>query len=303
MEKDLTKPAEETFLPGRRALLALLPILLAPGARAAAPLPVVASFSILGDMVREVAGPLASVHALVGPDADVHVYQPRPADLLALRRAGLVVMNGLDLEGWLTRLLPASGTKAPVVVAASAVTPRHLGQGIDPHAWQNPLNGVLYARAIAAGLARVLPAQAAEVAARAAAYEKQLTALDAEIAALVATVPPERRRILTSHDAFFYYGARYGIEFIGVQGLDTEFEPSAAAIAALIRQIKAEHIRAVFVENMTNPALIRMVARESGVRVGEEVYSDALSRPTGPAATYVQLLRTNTHRFVAAMLS
>ncbi len=285
----------------RRALLASLPALLAAPVLAAAPLAVVASFSILADMAAEVAGPLASVRSLVGRDQDVHVYQPRPADLLAIRSAGLVVMNGLDLEGWLTRLLPASGTKAPVVVAAEKVTPRHLGQGLDPHAWQNPQNGVLYVHAIAAALARALPAQADDIAARATRYEQELTALDAEIAAEVAKVPPGKRRILTSHDAFFYYGTRYGIEFIGVQGLDTEFEPSAAAIAALIRQIREQHIRAVFVENMANPALIDMVARESGVKPGPRVYSDALSRRSGPAATYAAMLRTNTQRFVAAM--
>lgn len=285
----------------RRALLLSGPALLAAPARAGGPLPVVASFSILADMASEVAGTDASVRALVPADADVHAYQPRPSDLMALRAAGLVVTNGLGLEGWLDRLLPASGTPAPVVVAAAQVTPRRLGGGVDPHAWQDPRNGILYVRAIAAGLIRVLPGQAAEIAGRAEAYARAIAETDAWIAREIATVPPERRRILTSHDAFFYFGARYGIDFVAVQGTDTEAEPSAAAIAALVRQIRAEGIRAVFVETMTNPRLARVVAQESGAVLGPAVYSDALSPPGGPADTYLKMFRHNVTLFVQAM--
>jgi zinc/manganese transport system substrate-binding protein len=262
---------------------------------------VVASFSILADMTREVGGPAVGVRSLVPADGDVHVYEPRPSDLLAIRGAALVVTNGLGLEGWLDRLLAASGTPAPVVVAAAGVTPRRLGAGVDPHAWQDPRNGMIYARAIAEGLARVMPGQAAEIRARAEDYAGRIAAMDAWIAQQVATVPPARRRILTSHDAFFYFGARYGIEFIGVQGIDTESEPSAAAMAALVRQIRAEGIKAVFVENMTSPRLARMVARESGAVLGPVVYSDALSPPGGPADTYLRMFHHNVTQFVQAM--
>ncbi len=283
----------------RRTLLLSAPALLA--ARAAPVLPVVASFSILADMVHEIGGPAVAVRSLVPADGDVHVYEPRPSDLLALRGAALVVTNGLGLEGWLERLLPASGTTAPVVVAASGVTPRRLGEGVDPHAWQDPRNGILYAHAIADGLVRVAPDQAAELRAREAAYARRIAETDAWIGQQVATVPPERRRILTSHDAFFYFGARYGIEFIGVQGIDTESDPSAAAIAALVRRIRAEKITAVFVETMTSPRLARTVARESGAVLGGEVYSDALSPPGGPADTYLKMFRHNVTLFVQAM--
>lgn len=283
----------------RRALLVSLPALLA--AAPAGPLPVVASFSILADIVREVGGAAVSVRALVGPDADVHAFEPRPSDLMALRGAGLVVVNGLGLEGWLERLLPAAGGAAPVVVAASAVTPRRLDDGVDPHAWQDPRNGMLYARAIAAGLAGVLPAQAGTILARAEDYARRIAETDAWIGQQVASVPPGQRRILTSHEAFSYYGARYGIAFIGVQGIDTEAEPSAAAIAVLLRQIRALGIRAVFVENMTSPRLARMVAADSGAVLGGTVYSDALSPPGRPADTYLRMLRHNTTLFVQAM--
>jgi zinc/manganese transport system substrate-binding protein len=285
----------------RRDLLLSLPALLAAPARASAKLPVVASFSILADITREVAGPAAAVRSLVPPDGDVHIYEPRPSDLLAIRGAALVVTNGLGLEGWLTRLLPASASKALVVVAAAAVTPRHMDEGLDPHAWQDPRNGILYVRAIADGFAAIAPDQAAAIRARANDYARRIAAMDAWIAQQMATVPPEQRRILTSHDAFFYFGARYGIEFIGVQGIDTESEPSAAAIAALVRQIRAEKVKAVFVENMANPALVRTVARESGVVLGPAVYSDALSPPGGPADSYLKMFRYNVTQFVKAM--
>ena len=253
----------------RRHLLFALPALLGLPARAAAPLPVVASFSILADITHEVAGPLAVVRSLVPTDGDVHVYEPRPSDLLAIRGAALVVTNGLGLEGWMTRLLPASGTKARVVVAAAAVVPRHMDEGLDPHAWQDPRNGILYVRAIADGLAAVAPDQAGAIRARADAYARRIAETDAWIAEQIATVPPPQRRILTSHDAFFYFGARYRRSTSSAcRGSTQDSEPSAADIAALVRQVRAEGVKAVFVENMASPALIRTVARESGVVLG-----------------------------------
>ena len=285
----------------RRALLLSALAWCGSPARAAPALPVVATFSILADMTREVGGPAVAVRSLVPADSDPHVYEPRPSDLQAIRAAALVVTNGLGLEGWLDRLLPASGTRAPVVVAAAGVTPRRLGAGVDPHAWQDPRNGILYARAIAEGLVGVAPDEEATIRARVEDYVRRIAETDAWIERQVAAVPPEQRRILTSHDAFFYLGARYGIEFIGVQGIDTEAEPSAAAIAALVRQIRALGIKAVFVETMTSPRLARAVARESGAVLGGEVYSDALSPPGGPADSYLKMFRHNVTLFVAAM--
>ena len=285
----------------RRALLFSALASCGAPARAAPTLPVVATFSILADMTREVGGPAVAVRSLVPADSDPHVYEPRPSDLQAIRAAAMVVTNGLGLEGWLDRLLAASGTRAPVVVAAAGVAPRRLGAGVDPHAWQDPRNGILYARAIAEGLVGVAPDEAAAIRTRAEDYVRRIAETDGWIERQVATVPPARRRILTSHDAFFYLGARYGIEFIGVQGIDTEAEPSAAAIAALVGQIRALGIKAVFVETMTSPRLARTVARESGAVLGGEVYSDALSPPGGPADSYLKMFHHNVTLFVEAM--
>lgn len=273
---------------------------------AAAPaLPVIASFSILADMVRQIGGSAVAVATLVPADGDAHDYQPKPSDLRALNGARLVVLNGLGLEGWMDRLLQASGYAGPVVIATQGITARrmdaHGGMATDPHAWQDLRHGVIYARNIADGLVRADPANAAIYRAGLAGYVGETERTDAWTLAQLADIPADRRKILTSHDAFGYFGARYGIEFQGVQGIDTEAEPSARGIAALVRQIRAENIRAVFVENMTNPKLAQAVARETGAVVGPVVYSDALSPPGGPADTYLGMFRHNVPLFARAM--
>ena len=289
----------------RRSLLAALTV--APlVARAAGPLRVVASFSILADLTREVGGNAVSVEALVGPDGDVHVYEPRPRDLRTLLAAGLLVRNGLGLEGWMDRLTGAADFKGKVVVAAEKVTPRTMtgdGGGIatDPHAWQDPSDAILYVQAIAAGLAAADPANAGLYGNSAERYAGRIAAADKWIEATLAPIPADRRRIITTHDAFGYYGARYRVEFLAAEGISTEFEPSAKAIAALVRQIKRENVRAVFIENMTSPRMAQMLARESGAVLGGTVYSDALSPPGGPAASYLEMLRHNTTLFAGAM--
>jgi zinc/manganese transport system substrate-binding protein len=273
----------------------------AADAEPASALQVVASFSILADMVREVGGPAVSVKSLVPTDGDAHTYQPRPSDLRSLQAAGLVVMNGLGMEGWMDRLLPSAGITGPVVIASAGVTARRMGEGTDPHAWQDPANGVLYANNIAAGLAKADPAKAEFYRARAQDYTGQITQAGTWIDRQLAGVPKAKRKILTSHDAFFYFGARYHIEFHGIEGLDTETEPSAGQIATLIRLIKAENIKAVFVENMTSPRLAQMIARETGAVLGPTVYSDALSPPQGPASTYLKMFNHNVPLFARAM--
>jgi zinc/manganese transport system substrate-binding protein len=291
----------------RRSFIAALG--LAPfAARAAGPLRVVASFSILGDLTRQVGGNGVAVETLVGPDGDVHVYEPRPKDLRRLMAASVLVRNGLGLEGWMDRLTEAAGFKGKVVVAASSVTPRTMQENggaltTDPHAWQDPRNGVLYVQAIAAGLAGVDAPNAAAYRGTAEFYTGRIRDMDAWIAAAFAPMPAERRRIITTHDAFGYYGARYGVEFLSAEGISTEFEPSAKAIAALVAQIKRENVRAVFIENMTSPRMAQMLARETGAVLGGTVYSDALSPAGGPATTYLDMLRHNTGLFVAAMRS
>lgn len=294
----------------RRGFLALLPFL-ATSARGA-PLPVmlpavVASFSILADMARVVGGDAVGVGTLVPTDGDPHVWQPKPADMRAVAAARVLVENGLGLEGWMVRLPAAAGFHGVRITAANAVKPRTMtedGKRItDPHAWQDPRNGVLYVRAIQAGLAKAVPEAADGFAARADAYVAEIARTDDWITQQYAAIPQSQRRILTSHDAFGYYGARYGITLLAVQGISTEGEPSAHDIARLITQVRREHVRAVFVENMTDPRLAKTVAQEAGAVLGPTVYSDALSAPDGPAGTYLSMLRYNTMQFTAAMVS
>ena len=287
----------------RRSLLCAAAAVIAGPVRAAQPLEVVATFSILADMTRQIGGTGVAVKSLVPADGDAHVYQPLPSDLRSLRDAGLVVMNGLSMEGWMERLLPAAGTSAAVVIASDGVVPRRMQAGADPHAWQDPANGVIYAGNIADGLARADPARGDLYRARARDYAAAIRQTGDWIERQLSGLPKAKRKILTSHDAFFYFGARYGIEFHGIEGIDTEAEPSAQQIAVLVKLIRAEGIKAVFVENMTSPRLAQMIARETGAVLGAAVYSDALSAPDGPAPTYLRMFRHNTALFAKAMLA
>jgi len=274
-------------------------------ARAEQPLAVVASFSVLGDMVRQIGGDAVAVRTLVPPDGDAHTYQPRPSDLLAIRSARVVVLNGLGIDKWMDRLLASAGGNAVRVTATAAVAVRHMSEDgktiVDPHAWQDPRNGALYARAIADGLAKADPNRASLFRDRGERFVRAIDETDAWIVSTLAPVPPEKRKIITSHDAFGYFGARYGITFHGLEGISTEAEPSAQSLARLAAQIRREHIRALFVENMTDPRIARALAREADAVVGGTVYSDALSPPGGPADTYLKMFRHNVPLFAAAM--
>jgi zinc/manganese transport system substrate-binding protein len=299
---------------GRRRLLGGivgLAALALGNARAAEPLPVVATFSILADLTRALGGERVRVHALVGADADAHVYQPTPADARVLAQARLVVANGLGFEGWIDRLVAAAGYRGEVLLASKGVEVlrghkrntaalRH-GGGADPHAWQDPRNVKRYVMNIAAALARADPAGASRYQAKAAAYAAQLDALDAEFRAAIARLPPQRRRVVTSHDAFGYLARAYGLRFDAPVGVSTDAEASAADVAALIRQIKDEHIPAVFLENISDPRLLQRVRAETGVRIGGTLYSDALSGPGGPAANYLDMMRHNLNTLSAAL--
>jgi zinc/manganese transport system substrate-binding protein len=274
---------------------------------------VVASFSILGDMTARVGGDRVAVTTLVGPDGDAHVYEPTPDDVRAVAAARLLVVNGLGFEGWMDRLAGASGYAGPVVVASKGVAPReiveeehadaegHDHHGIDPHAWQDVANAVTYVRNIAAGLDAADPAGKATYDANAAAYVAELEALDAEVRAALATLPAERRKIITSHDAFGYFGAAYGLRLSAPEGISTEAEASAADVAALIRQIRADAVPAIFVENIKDRRLIDQIAAESGAAVGGELYTDALSDKDGPAPTYVEMIRHNAKTLTEAL--
>ncbi len=279
---------------------------------AAAPVKVVATFSILGDMVKQVGGEDVSVKSLVPPGGDAHVYQPSPGDAKELAAARLVVVNGLGLEGWMDRLIKASGTGAPIVVASRGIKPQTLrepdkGTGgtaaavIDPHAWQNLANGKIYAANIAEALAEMDRPHAAAYRRRAEAYIKQLDDLDVWVRDGISQVPPAKRKIITSHDAFGYFGRAYGVTFLAPEGISTDSEPTAAGLAQLSRQIKKEHIKALFIENMSDPRLIQTLARDDGAAVGGILYSDSLSKPGGPADTYITMFRHNVPAMVAAM--
>jgi zinc/manganese transport system substrate-binding protein len=299
----------------RRALLPLPALLAAPRLGAQDRIAVVASFSILGDMAARIGGERIALRVIAGPDTDAHAFQPRPSDAAALRGAALVLRNGLGFDGWVDRMLRAANHRGRVVTATERITPRMMeghghahGHGSrrgrpvpDPHAWQDLRHGRSYVRAIADGLVAADPAGEATYRRNAEAYDEGLAALDAWVRAQVATVPEARRRVVTSHDAFGYFGDAYGIAFLAPQGVSTESEPSAAQVARLIRQIRAEAITAVFLENMANPATLRRLAAEAGVAVGGRLYADALSAADGPAATYEAMFRHNVGLLVPAM--
>ncbi len=274
-------------------------------AQPASRLPVVATFSILADFVRNVGGERVDVTALVGPGGDTHVYQPKPADAEKLGRARLIVENGLGLEGWIDRLIRASGTSASVIAATKGIKPQEMHEGghiaLDPHAWQSVANAKIYVTNICDALIAADPGGEEAYRANKAAYLGKLDALESEIRAAIAKIPPERRQIITTHDAFGYFGMAYGFRFIAPEGVSTETEASARDVAKIIRQIKAEKIPAVFLENVTDPRLVQRIAAESGAKIGGTLYSDALSPPDGPASTYIDMMRHNVLELSAAL--
>jgi zinc/manganese transport system substrate-binding protein len=300
----------EEFMHRRSLLLAALTAAALIGPAAAHPtdakLKVVASFSVLGDIVKTVGGDHIALTTLVGPDGDAHVFEPTPADAKAVAQADLVIVNGLGLEGWMDRLIQSAGYKGRVAVATAGVKSRSMDEEgttvTDPHAWQDLGNGRLYVANVAAALAAADPADADAYRTAAAAYTAEIDAKDKWVRAELSTVPAAQRRIITSHDAFGYFGAAYGIEFLAPVGVSTEAEPSAAGIAQLLRQMKSEGIKVVFFENMTSPKLVQTLASEGGARVGGTLYSDALSPPGGPADTYLKMFDNNVPQLKAAML-
>jgi len=329
----------------RRLLLASAAALaFAAPAFAEEKLRVIATFSILGDIVANVGGDRVEVITLVGPDGDAHVFQPSPADAQAVAGAQVIVANGLGFEGWMDRLIEASGTSAALINASEGVSSIAFGEekhaeeagheghnhddhveeagheghdhddhaeeagheghdhgAFDPHAWQSPVNVALYVGNIARGLSSVDPEGAAVYQANAAAYIAELDALDAEIRSAVAALPEDRRTVVTSHDAFGYFAAAYGLTFVAPQGVSTDAEASAQDVAALITQIRAQTITAVFVENIADRRLLDQIASETGAAIGGTLYSDALSGPDGPASTYLAMMRHNLSQLSAAL--
>jgi zinc/manganese transport system substrate-binding protein len=289
-------------------LAAFAVLLLCAPTQAQDKLRVLASFSILGDFVKSVGGDRVEVSTLVGPNGDAHVYSPAPADAKKVAAAKVVIVNGLGFEGWMARLVRASGSKVVPVVATKGIKPRkqaahghghsHGHDDTDAHAWQSVANAKIYVTNILAALVAVDPAGKATYAK---AYLEKLDALDKEVREAVATIPQERRRIITSHDAFGYFQAAYGIEFIAPQGVSTESEASARDVGRIITQIKRQKIPAVFMENVTDPRLIQRIAAESGAKIGGQLYSDALTDEKGGAPTYIDMIRHNIKQLASAL--
>ena len=297
-----------------KKLLTTLAMVLVASPALAAEVNVVASFSILGDLVQQVGGEHVAVTTIVGPNADTHVYEPKPADAVALAGADLFIVNGLGFEGWMERLVEATGYTGQVVVVSDGIATHAMAEEehaheedghdhgeTDPHAWQDLQNGIVYVKAIADALCSVDRASCADFTANAEAYSAKLAALDADIKARLAGVPVDKRKVITTHDAFGYFGTAYGVTFLAPEGISTDAEPSASDVARLIRQIKAEGVTALFVENMSDGRLVQQIGDETGVTLGGELYADALSEADGPAATYLDMFKHNADLLIPAM--
>ena len=282
-------------------LICLALIVFSAPARAQERLNVVASFSILGDFVRNVGGDLVSVTTLVGPDSDAHVYSPTPADAKRIADAKLVFVNGLGFEGWLPRLVKSAGGKATIVTATAGITPLKSGSAADPHAWQSIANAKIYVANIRDALAAADPANAETFKANASRYLADLDALDREVRAAVAQIPESRRKVISTHGAFGYFAAAYGVAFIAPVGVSTESEASARDVARIITQIRTAKIPAVFLENISDPRLIRRISAETGARVGGTLYSDSLTGEKGDSPTYIAMVRHNIKALTSAL--
>ena len=299
-----------------RFVVASVAILLSVGvAEAAERIKVVATFSVIGDMVTNVAGDRVDLVTLVGPGGDTELFKPSMADGKSVAEAKIVLMNDLndEFEPWLEPLLKQvkfSGTKIVVSRGAKTFTsneeraPRSKSaeEEIDQHAWLDPKNGVIYVRNIAAALAKSDPANAADYRARAAAYIKELQAIDAWAKAEIAALPPARRRVLASHDSLQYLAKAYGITLLSINGWTNNSEPSAAELARLAQQIRRENIHALFLDSITDPRAMQQIAKETGASIGGTLYGDALSKPGEEADTYLKMLRHDVATLKAGMM-
>jgi len=279
-----------------RLFLLVAALLIAPPAAAETKPKVVATFSILADLVREVGGDAVEIVTLVGPDSDAHSYQPKPGDARSLAGAKVLVSNGLGFEGWIDRLADAADFKGTRVVASAGAP-----ADADPHCWQDVACTRRYIANIAEGLAAADPANTAGYRARAERYDQRLAMLDAWIRREIAGVPEARRQAITGHSSFRYFARAYEVRFSAPRGYSTDSEPTARDVANLIRQVREQKVKALFIENMSNPTLVAEIARDSGAIVGPRLYSDALSKPDGPAPTYEAMMRHNVTALVQGM--
>ena len=282
-------------------LLSGLSLVAATAAAAEEKMKIVASFSILGDMVEQVIGKHASVTTIVGPDADAHIYQPSVADARSVADADVIFVNGLGFETWSDTLITKSGTKATVHVATDGITPVLVDGEVDPHAWNSLLNGIVYVTNIADVLKQKLPEHTNDIDANTSAYIAKLNALDAETKAALAELGDDKRTVVTAHDAFGYLADAYGMNFLAPVGIDSEAEPSAQELAQLIAQLKKDGAAALFVENITSPALVQQISDETGLEIGGRLFSDALSERGGPATSYLAMFEHNLSTLLKAL--
>lgn len=302
------------ILQGRaRLLIAIVLLCGATSTSASEPLPVVATFSILADMVKQVGGPHVAVTTLVGPNSDAHIFDPTPADAKRLAQAKLVIVNGLGFEGWMNRLIQSSGYKGPVLIASKGVKTipmaksdhdhghKHSHTVPDPHAWQSLLNARQYVENIKVALSAAMPSQTTDFQARAADYLNQMDALEKSTQSRIADVPMERRRVITSHDAFGYFGRAYKVTFYPLQGLSTGSEPSAADVVRIVNEIKRNKVTAIFAENISDPRVLERVAKDTGAKIGGTLYADALSEPGTGADTYLRMFERNVSTIISGM--
>lgn len=300
----------------RNAFLLSLGLIVGAASADAAQLKVVASFTVLGDLTQQIGGDDVSVTTLVRADGDTHVYQPTPNDAKALKEADVIIINGLGFEGWMGRLIKASDTQAPVITASQGIAKtltmaekeeeghhdhHHHHGSTDPHAWQSLTNGRVYVKNIAAALQKADPANSKDYAERASKLDAELAALDTWVEKEIASVPAEKRRVITTHDAFGYFADAYQVTFLAPTGFSTEDEPSAKEMKNLVKQVKSGKTRALFLESMGNPNIIKQLAAETGAVVGPALYTDALSTENGPAATYQKMMQYNVTALVKAM--
>lgn len=294
-------------------------------AYAAEKVKVVASFSILGDMVSRVGGDLVELTTIVGVDGDAHVYEPKPDDAKAMAAAKVVFVNGLAFEGWLDRLVESSGYQGPLIKTTDGIKPAKMAEAhgeelaehedetekaegeahdhgeLDPHAWQNAANALVYVKNITDALCAADKEDCSTYTANAETYSNEIKMLDTAIKAAVAKTEKSRRTVITSHDAFGYYSRAYGITFLAPEGVSTESEASAKDVAKLIDQIREDKASALFVENISDPRMIEQIANETKMKIGGALYSDALSTGDGPAPTYIDMMKHNTRLLTEAI--
>ena len=285
---------------GKFAIFAL--IIFTSMSIASAKIKVVSTFSILGDMVQNIGGNNIELTTLVGANGDGHVYEPTPADAKSVAAADVVFVNGLGFEGWIDRLVKASGYKGKVIIATEGIKELKFEGELDPHAWQDLSNGRIYIKNIKNALINVDPKNSNLYKKNFIAYDKILKSMDKSTKDKFADIPKKNRKVITSHDAFLYFGRAYGIDFRSPVGVTTESEPSAGELAELITEMRKDNIKALFAENITDPRLIKQLAKEVNAQIGGTLYSDALSDNSEPANTYINMFKYNVNE-LATILS